>query len=128
MAITTSMPVLIVDDYPTMRRIVRRLLTQLGFTDVEEATDGGTALERLRQRAFGLVISEWKMAPMSGLQLLQAMRGDAKLRTLPFIMVTSEDEPDTPAVAAAAGASDCIVKPYNAAMLRRKMESAIGAS
>ena len=92
MAIDKSMNVLIVDDYKTMLRIIRNLLKQIEFNNVEEATDGADALSKLRSGHFGLVISDWNMAPMTGLQLLQEMRADAKLKHTPFIMVTSESK------------------------------------
>src|SRR5258708_32867926 len=86
------MNVLIVDDYKTMLRIIRNLLKQLGFDNVDEAADGATALARLREKDFGLVISDWNMEPMTGLQLLKEVRADAKLANIPFVMVTAESK------------------------------------
>lgn len=120
-------PVLIVDDYKTMLRIVRSLLRQLGFTDVEEATDGTSALTKLRSRPFGLVISDWNMQPMSGIDLLREVRGDPELAHLPFIMITLETRSESTVVAKEAGVTDCIVKPFNAETLRSKIETALSA-
>ena len=90
MALNTSLPVLIVDDYQTMLRIIRNLLKQIGFTDVDEAKDGTEALGKLKDKQYGLVISDWNMAPMTGFELLQKVRADAELNALPFIMITAE--------------------------------------
>src|SRR4051812_23068569 len=92
MPIDKSMNVLIVDDYKTMLRIIRNLLKQIEFSNVEEASDGAEALSKLRTGNFGLVISDWNMAPMTGLQLLQEVRADAKLKHVPFIMITAESK------------------------------------
>ncbi|HWE79414.1 MAG TPA: response regulator, partial [Pseudolabrys sp.] len=89
MALDLSMPVLVVDDYSTMIRIIRNLLKQLGFDNVDDAGDGSAALAKLRQQKYGLVISDWNMEPMSGYDLLQEVRGDPELAKLPFIMVTA---------------------------------------
>jgi two-component system, chemotaxis family, chemotaxis protein CheY len=92
MALDNSMPILVVDDYQTMVRIIRNLLKQLGFEDVDEAADGTAALSKLKQKRYGLVISDWNMAPMTGYELLRNVRGDEGLRNLPFIMVTAESK------------------------------------
>ena len=92
MAVDKNMNILIVDDYKTMLRIIRNLLRQLGFVNIEEATDGSMALQMLRGGNFGLVISDWNMEPMTGLQLLREVRADAKLKGTPFIMVTAESK------------------------------------
>ncbi len=127
MAVDLNMPVLIVDDYKTMLRIIRNLLNQLGFTNIVEAADGSAALEVLRQQPVGLVISDWNMAPMTGIQLLREVRADAKLKAIPFIMVTAESKSENVIVAKEAGVSNYIVKPFNAATLKKKIESVIGA-
>jgi two-component system, chemotaxis family, chemotaxis protein CheY len=119
----TDTPVLIVDDYATMRRILRNLLSQLGFKDVDEAADGAQALQKLRDRAFGLVVSDWNMEPMTGLQLLQEVRADPKLKHLPFIMVTAESKTENVIAAKQAGVSNYIVKPFNAETLKSKIEA-----
>jgi two-component system chemotaxis response regulator CheY len=118
-------PILIVDDYRTMLRIIRNLLTQLGFTHVDEATDGPAALAKLRTGRFGLVISDWIMEPMSGVELLREMRGDPALRDLPFIMITADRKPAKVAEAERAGVSGYIVKPFNAETLRSRIAGAL---
>ena len=90
--VNTSMPVLVVDDYNTMIRIIRNLLRQLGFVDVDEANDGASALAKMRIKRYGLVISDWNMEPMSGYDLLQQVRADPGLGGTPFIMVTAESK------------------------------------
>ena len=126
-AIDMNMPVLIVDDYKTMLRIIRNLLKQLGFHNVDEATDGAAALQKLRDRDYGLIISDWNMEPMSGLQLLQEVRADGKLKELPFIMITAESKTENVLAAKQAGVSNYIVKPFNAATLQSKIEAVFTA-
>ena len=126
MSVDFKMPILIVDDYKTMLRIVRNLLNQLGFNNVDEATDGSTALQKLRERNFGLVISDWNMEPMTGLQLLKEVRADMKLKGMPFIMVTAESKTENVVAAKEAGVNNYIVKPFNAATLKQKIASVIG--
>lgn len=118
--------ILIVDDYKTMLRIIRNLLRQLDFNNVEEATDGAEALAKLRGGQFGLVISDWNMAPMTGLQLLQEVRADGRLKALPFIMITAESKTENVVAAKAAGVSNYIVKPFNAETLKEKIEKVMG--
>jgi two-component system chemotaxis response regulator CheY len=127
MSVDMSMPILIVDDYKTMLRIIRNLLKQLGFENVDEATDGSTALQKLRQKPYSLVISDWNMEPMTGLQLLKEVRADAKLKSTPFIMVTAESKKENVVAAKQAGVNNYIVKPFNADTLKGKMASVIGA-
>ena len=126
MAIDKTMNVLIVDDYRTMLRIIRNLLKQIDFDNVDEATDGVQALTKLRAGNFGLVISDWNMEPMTGLQLLQEVRGDAKLKDTPFIMITAESKAENVVAAKAAGVSNYIVKPFNAETLKSKIEKVLG--
>jgi two-component system chemotaxis response regulator CheY len=126
MAVDKSTPILVVDDYKTMVRIVRNLLHQLGFDNIDDANDGASALAKLRQKCFGLVISDWAMEPMSGLELLQAMRADPELRTLPFIMITAENRRDRIARAEQAGANGYIVKPFNAEALSERIARVMG--
>ena len=121
----TSMNVLIVDDYKTMLRIIRNLLKQIDFENVEEASDGNEALGKLQAGNFGLVISDWNMEPMTGLELLQHVRADAKLKSLPFIMVTAESKTENVVAAKQAGVSNYIVKPFNAETLRGKIEKVL---
>lgn len=120
-------PILVVDDYATMLRIIRSLLRQLGFTDVEEATDGTSALAKLRQRRFGLVISDWNMQPVSGLDLLREVRSDPELAHLPFIMITVQNRTESVVAAKEAGVTSYIVKPFDAETLRSKIASALSA-
>ena len=123
--IDTSLDVLIVDDYKTMLRIIRNLLKQIGFENVDEASDGAEALGKLRAKRYGLVISDWNMSPMTGLELLQAVRADAKLATLPFIMITAESKTENVVAAKQAGVSNYIVKPFNAETLQGKIEKVL---
>ena len=125
MTIDKSMNVLIVDDYKTMLRIIRNLLKQIDFNNVEEACDGTDALVKLRAGNFGLVISDWNMAPMTGLELLQEVRQDPRLKTLPFIMITAESKTENVVAAKQAGVSNYIVKPFNAETLRDKIEKVL---
>jgi two-component system, chemotaxis family, chemotaxis protein CheY len=126
MAVDMKMNVLIVDDYKTMLRIVGNLLKQLGFNNIDEATDGATALEKLRGKPYGLVISDWNMEPMTGLQLLKEVRSDIKLKAVPFIMVTAESKTENIIAAKQAGVNNYIVKPFNAATLKTKIQAVIG--
>ncbi len=119
------MNILIVDDYKTMLRIIRNLLRQLDFQNVDEATDGAQALSMLRSGSYGLVISDWNMAPMTGLQLLQEVRADARLKNLPFIMITAESKTENVVAAKQAGVSNYIVKPFNAETLKDKIEKVL---
>jgi len=127
MSVDKNMNILIVDDYKTMLRIIRNLLKQLGFDNVDEATDGSEALQKLRDKPYGLVISDWNMEPMTGLQLLREVRKDVKLKGVPFIMITAESKTDNVVAAKEAGVNNYIVKPFNAATLKTKLESVIGA-
>ena len=126
MSAELSMPILIVDDYKTMLRIIRNLLKQLGFENVEEATDGSAALAKLREKPYGLVISDWNMEPMTGLQLLKEVRADERLKHTPFIMVTAESKTENVISAKQAGVNNYIVKPFNAETLRTKISAVLG--
>jgi two-component system chemotaxis response regulator CheY len=126
MALDKSTPILIVDDYRTMIRIIRNLLTQLGFDDLDEAQDGSAALAKLKERRFGLVISDWNMEPMSGMELLRQVRADPELEALPFLMITAENRDDRVALARQAGVNGYVVKPFNADTLGRQIASAMG--
>ena len=118
MAVDTSMNVLIVDDYKTMLRILRNLLRQLTFNNVDEASDGAEALKLMHSKKYGLVISDWNMEPMTGLELLREVRSNDALKATPFIMVTAESKPENVMVAKQAGVSNYIVKPFNAETLK----------
>ncbi|NQV47692.1 MAG: response regulator [Rhodospirillaceae bacterium] len=126
MAVDMNMKVLIVDDYNTMLRILRNLLKQLHFENVEDATDGTMALEKLRGDKFGLVISDWNMEPMTGIELLRDVRKDDTLKHLPFIMITAESKSENVIAAKEAGVSNYIVKPFNAETLKSKLVSVLG--
>lgn len=121
MVIDRRQPVLIVDDYGPMRRILRSLLRQLGFADVDEAEDGAAALAQLRSRPYGLVISDWNMRPVTGLDLLREVRADPGLASLPFVMLTAESKTENVIAAREAGASSYVVKPFDAETLRAKI-------
>ena len=123
MALDPSMPILVVDDYQTMIRIIRNLLKQLGFENVDDASDGSVAIEKMRDKKYGLVISDWNMEPMSGFELLQKVREETTLSETPFIMVTAESKTENVIAAKKAGVSNYIVKPFNAQMLKTKIES-----
>ena len=128
MSADVAMPILIVDDYKTMIRIIRNLLKQLGFEDVDEAADGTEALNKMRGRKYGLVISDWNMEPMTGFELLQRVRQDPSLGHIPFIMVTAESKTDNVIAARKAGVSNYIVKPFSRDTLRAKIDQALGAA
>ncbi len=126
MAVDMNMPILIVDDYKTMLRIVRNLLKQLGFDNVDEATDGASALAKMRSKSYGLVISDWNMEPMTGFELLKEVRADDHLKQTPFIMVTAESKTDNVIAAKKAGVNNYIVKPFNAQTLKAKLQAVLG--
>jgi two-component system chemotaxis response regulator CheY len=126
MAVDKKLPIMIVDDYSTMLRILKNLLRQLDFENVDEATDGSMALAKLKMGNFGLVISDWNMQPVTGLDLLKSVRADAQLKHLPFIMVTAESKTENVIAAKQAGVSNYIVKPFTADTLKTKMESVLG--
>ena len=122
----SAMNVLVVDDYSTMRRILRNLLTQIGFSNIDEAADGSSALAKLREKRFGLVISDWNMEPMTGLELLKEVRADSRLKDTPFVMITAESKTENVIEAKKAGVNNYIVKPFNAETLKKKIESVLG--
>ncbi|MAU61529.1 MAG: two-component system response regulator [Parvibaculum sp.] len=126
MAVDMKMPILIVDDYKTMLRIVRNLLTKLGFSEIDEATDGTDALAKLRTRNYGLVISDWNMQPMTGYELLQKIRSDDALKALPFVMVTAESKVENVIAARQAGVNNYIIKPFSAEVLKAKLKTVLG--
>jgi len=123
MAVDLSMPILVVDDYNTMIRIIRNLLKQLGFEDIDDAADGASALSKMRGKRYSLVISDWNMEPMTGYDLLKEIRGDPNLAGIPFIMVTAESKTDNVIAAKKAGVNNYIVKPFNAQTLKSKIET-----
>ena len=127
MAVDTSMPILVVDDYNTMIRIIRNLLRQLGFQDVDDAPDGSIALSKMHIKRYSLVISDWNMEPMTGFELLRQVRSNPTMNTTPFIMVTAESKTENVIAAKQAGVNNYIVKPFNADTLKKKIEAVFGA-
>ncbi len=126
MAVDKSMPILVVDDYKTMIRIVKGLLIQLGFTDIDEAIDGETALTKIRSREYGLILSDWNMSPMTGLELLTAVRSETKTASTPFVMVTAEAKTENVIAARQAGVNNYIIKPFTLAVLKQKLTAVLG--
>lgn len=124
MSVDKNMQILVVDDYQTMIRIIKNLLKQLGFINIDEATDGGMALEKIAAKQYGLIISDWNMEPMTGLDLLKDIRG--KGNKVPFIMVTAESKTENVLAAREAGVNNYIVKPFNADTLKTKLTSVLG--
>ncbi|MGY2491620.1 chemotaxis response regulator CheY [Cupriavidus sp. CP313] len=116
-----SIKILVVDDFPTMRRIIRNLLKELGFVNVEEAEDGAAGLEKAKDGSFQFVISDWNMPNMDGLTMLQAIRADANIGKIPVLMVTAEAKKENIIAAAQAGANGYVVKPFTAATLDEKI-------
>jgi two-component system chemotaxis response regulator CheY len=123
MAVDTSMPILVVDDYNTMIRIIRNLLRQLGFMNVDDAPDGSIALSKMQIKRYSLVISDWNMEPMTGYELLKQVRADPSLALTPFIMVTAESKTENVIAAKQAGVNNYIVKPFNADTLKNKIDA-----
>jgi len=126
MAVDKSMSVLVVDDYKTMVRIVRGLLEQLGFKNIDDAIDGTTALQKIQQNDYGLILSDWNMAPMTGYELLKAVRADPRTRTTPFVMITAEAKTENVVAARQAGVNNYIIKPFTLAVLKQKLTTVLG--
>jgi len=127
MGMDFGIPILVVDDYPAMITMIRRMLQSLGFVNVTAATDGGDAITKLKAARFRLVISDLRMDKVDGLELLRQIRADGVLRKLPFIMVTASSDRDLVIEAKSAGVTDYIVKPFNSATLQTKLAKALGA-
>ena len=117
----TSIKVLVVDDMSTMRRIVKNVLKQIGYSDILEAENGQDALTKLKAGGFGLVVSDWNMPVMPGIELLRSVRADANLKSLPFLMVTAEAQKENIIEAVQAGVSNYVVKPFTADALLEKL-------
>jgi len=117
-----SMKILVVDDFSTMRRIIKNLLKDLGFSNIQEADDGSTALPMLQQGDFEFVVTDWNMPGMQGIDLLRAIRADDKLKHLPVLMVTAEAKKEQIVAAAQAGVNGYVVKPFTAATLKEKLD------
>jgi two-component system, chemotaxis family, chemotaxis protein CheY len=124
--VNKAMSVLIVDDYKTMLRIIRNLLSQIGFENVDEASDGTDAWNKMQDKDYGMVISDWNMEPMSGYDLLLKVRADARLKPIPFILVTAESKTENVIAAKKAGVNNYIVKPFNAETLKMKLKAVLG--
>jgi two-component system chemotaxis response regulator CheY len=128
MSVDYSMPVLVVDDYQTVVRIMRNLLRQAGFAEIDTAGDGEEALAKMRQRKYGLVISDWYMAPVNGLELVRQARADDALKETPIILVSGEGSPDSLKAANDAGASGYVLKPFDSQTLKAKIETVLAAA
>ncbi|MEJ2230046.1 MAG: chemotaxis response regulator CheY [Nitrospirales bacterium] len=120
--IDTGIKVLVVDDMSTMRRILKNVLRQIGFSDIIESENGQDALKKLKAGDFGLVVSDWNMPVMPGIELLRAIRADSDLKTLPFLMVTGESQKENLIEAVQVGVSSYVVKPFTAEVLQGKLE------
>lgn len=126
MAVDKSMNVLVVDDYKTMVRIIRNLLEQLGFHNIDEAADGVSALELIRAKPYGLIMSDWNMQPMSGFDLLKAVRAEEATKATPFVLVTAESKVENVVAARQAGVSNYIIKPFTLAVMKQKLTAVLG--
>ena len=126
MSVDMKMPILIVDDYKTMLRIVRGLLKRIGFENVDEAAGGTEAFNKMKEKKYGLVISDWNMEPVTGLDLLKQVRGDIRMKDTPFIMITAESMAEKVIATKDAGISNYIVKPFNGEMLKQKLMAVLG--
>jgi two-component system chemotaxis response regulator CheY len=126
LAVDLATPILVVDDYSTMRRILRNLLKQLGFENVDEAPDGPEAISLMHKRKYGLVISDWNMEPMTGLDLLRTVRSDERLARTPFMLVTAAEKPEFEERAKAARVSSYLVKPFTVHTLKAHIENIVG--
>ncbi len=126
MALDSAMPILVVDDYATMIRIIRNLLKQLGFINVDDASDGKQALEKIKKKKYSLIISDWNMEPMTGYELLKEVRALEETKRTPFIMVTAESKTENVIAAKKAGVNNYIVKPFNAQTLKGKIDAVFG--
>ncbi len=122
-----NLKILVVDDYNTMVRIVRKLLKQIGYEDVDEASNGEIAFAMIQKNRYGLIISDWNMEPMTGFELLQRVRATEATAKTPFILVTAESRPDNIIAAQKAGANEYLVKPFTAPVLKDKIEKALAA-
>ncbi|NJM34064.1 MAG: response regulator [Rhodomicrobium sp.] len=123
-----NMAILVVDDYNTMVRIIRKLLKQIGYENVDEASNGEEALQKIKAKSYGLIISDWNMEPMTGFDLLKHVRGDETTSKTPFILVTAESKPENVLAAQQAGVSSYLVKPFSAPVLKEKIDSVLTAA
>lgn len=127
MPVNKDMHILVVDDFKTMVKIIENMLKQFGFRNIAEASDGQKALEKLKESKFDLILSDWNMEPMSGLDLLKAVRADPATKHIPMILITAESKPENIIAAKQAGVNNYIVKPFNASTLKEKLTAVIGA-
>ena len=127
MTADSTMPILVVDDYQTMVRIICNLLKQIGYENIDTASNGAQALERIAEKKYGLIISDWNMQPMTGFELLVKLKSEPEHVDIPFIMVTAESKTDNVIAARKAGVSGYIVKPFNAATLKAKIDAVFTA-
>ena len=126
MAVNMNMRILIVDDFKTMLKIVESLLRQLGFKNIDEASDGGAALEKIKDNNYDLILSDWNMEPMTGFDLLKAIRANPKTKDIPVILITAESKTDNIIAAKKEGVNNYIVKPFNANTLKEKLTAVLG--
>lgn len=126
MAVNLNMRILIVDDFKTMLKIIESLLRQLGFKNIDEATDGTQALQKMKENKYDLILSDWNMEPMTGLDLLKNVRSDAATKHIPFILITAETKTENIIAAKQAGVSNYIMKPFNATTLKEKLAAVLG--
>lgn len=125
MSVDSNLPILVVDDYNTMVRIVKKLLKQIGYENVDEASNGEMALELILAKPYGLIISDWNMEPMTGYELLLKVRANPPTAQTPFILVTAESRPDNVLAAKKAGVNDYLIKPFTAPVLKEKIDKAL---
>ena len=128
MTTDSNMAILVVDDYNTMVRIIKKLLKQIGYENVDEASNGEEALAKIKEKDYGLIISDWNMEPMTGYDLLKHVRSDDKTSKTPFILVTAESKPENVQAAQQAGVSDYLVKPFSAPVLKEKIELSLSSA
>lgn len=126
MAADKSMNVLVVDDYKSMVRIVRGMLNQPGFVNVDDAPDGAAAMALLKEKDYGLVLSDWNMQPVTGLELLKQVRAEERTKKTPFVMVTAEAKVENVIAARQAGVNNYVIKPFTLAVLKQKLTSVVG--
>ncbi len=126
MAVDKQMKILIVDDFKTMLKIIDSLLRQLGFRNIDEATDGQHALAKMKENKYDLILSDWNMEPMSGLDLLKAVRANPETKSVPFLLITAESKVENIIAAKQAGVNNYIVKPFNAVTLKEKLTAVLG--
>lgn len=122
-----NLSILVVDDYNTMVRIIRKLLKQIGYENVDEASNGEEALQKIKAKPYGLIISDWNMEPMTGFDLLKHVRADDATAKVPFILVTAESKPENVLAAQKAGVSNYLIKPFSAPVLKEKIDAVLAA-